>query len=292
MIDGAGLANIIISGSSAVKRDTAYNLISGNILLNPGTIGGAPTGVTVTGLHIDNGHLTYKPNDNVFSNNILGSMSSAGYALTNDGLSTGNKYINNQYDGTATVSEYNDLTGIMYLSDTSVAARSEPETLTNKTLVDPVISNVDINSGAIDGTALGADAPSTVRATDMSIGTTANGQKFHLFNTVAGAWASGILLQNRSNRGGTEIGLKFITAAQDETDDRYASVTLKDSDLHFRTANGAPGEDRLVIEKDGTLDYKKPGRGASVPANFSADNYLTMKLNGTTVYIPCMTAPW
>jgi len=52
-----------------------------------------------------------------------------------------------------------DLSGIITPSNVTTATNTQ--TLTNKTLTAPVMTSVDINSGAIDGTAIGANSTST-----------------------------------------------------------------------------------------------------------------------------------
>ena len=47
------------------------------------------------------------------------------------------------------------------ITPTNVVTTDGTATLTNKTLTAPVITSVDINSGAIDGTAIGANSTST-----------------------------------------------------------------------------------------------------------------------------------
>jgi hypothetical protein len=51
------------------------------------------------------------------------------------------------------------LSGI--ITPSNVVTNTSTSTLTNKTLTAPVITSVDINSGAIDGTAIGANSTST-----------------------------------------------------------------------------------------------------------------------------------
>ena len=75
----------------------------------------------------------------------------------------------------------------------------------------------------------------------------------------------------------------YVSSASDSTDNTI---------LSFRTSVSGVEGDRIIIQSDGTLNYIKGYTAASVPANFTANNYITIQANGTFVYIPCMTSTW
>lgn len=140
-------------------------------------------------------------------------------------------------------------------------------------------------SGALSaslGTFTGTSYPQVVASDSAADSTPKNGmygathydtdeEKIAVAHVVANSTTSKLNIGGGTSVMNAATQIDFITAANNTT---------------------TTGTVRMSLLTDGMLDYKKAGSSAGTPGNFSADNYMTMKLNGTTIYVPYMTSTW
>lgn len=153
------------------------------------------------------------------------------------------------------------------------------------------VTTIDINGGTIDATPIGSGSASTgafttlTSTTLVTSGTLDNGRLRFSENTLSSLDSNEDIVIDPAGTGIVSVQ-SGITATGDVNG---SQLGLNGNSLVSLNTNSD-----IVIDPagTGTVDINLTASTAGTPANFSAAEYITVKVGGVTKYIPLATATW
>lgn len=240
-----GGSDIVDFDGGGIDIGTGLDLkIAGTSVLNATTLGSAVVASSLTSVGTLTG-LTVSGNGSIQGNAILGNATSDGVAISGSVITDIVPAADNANDLGSSSKEWKDLyiDGVAYIDELQADSLGAALDCDNQNM-----TNVDIDSGAIDGTTIGAASQSSVKATTLSGSSTLTVDGASQFNSGITVKAAQNIVLGLSADTAMDVGNDMLYFMDDDDSDRLKAIAISSFLTDIAGSGLAVSSNQLTIE--------------------------------------------